>query len=60
MVLLAFLPRRKPLLHNPADQIADRPVLVGRDETLPMERLVEYMHELAVLLGEPANVHFGR
>lgn len=29
-------------------------------ETLPMARLAEYMRELALLLGEPTNVHFAR
>ena len=29
-------------------------------ETLPMERLAEYMADLAKILGEPANVHFVR
>jgi hypothetical protein len=29
-------------------------------DTLPMARLAEYMRELAMLLGEPANVHFDR
>ncbi len=29
-------------------------------DTLPMERLAAYMRELALLLGEPNNVHFAR
>jgi hypothetical protein len=29
-------------------------------ETIPMFRLAEYMHDLALLLGERANVHFVR
>ena len=29
-------------------------------ETIPMERLAEYMHELAILLGETKSVHFVR
>ena len=28
--------------------------------TIPMERLAEYMREIAVLLGEPKSVHFDR
>ena len=29
-------------------------------DTLPMERLAEYMADLAKVLGEPASVHFVR
>jgi hypothetical protein len=29
-------------------------------ETIPMARLAEYMAQVAVLLGEPSNVHFTR
>ena len=29
-------------------------------DTLPMERLAEYMTDLARMLGEPASVHFVR
>jgi len=29
-------------------------------QTLPMARLAEYMGDLAILLGEPAHVHFAR